>query len=123
MELYSNGPSVFIQSVPHGLAVHENTQGRPITSTSSIKYNNPKNRPASHDHLYNLSGRDLPQQENGKDGDREAKGISTGERVMHPAFGIGVVARFVDNDKVEVLFKDAGKKLLHMKYTRLEPVR
>jgi len=123
MELYSNGPSVFIQSVPHDLAVHENTQGRRITSfTSSIKYNKPKNRPASHDHLYNSPRKDLPQQENSKDGDREAKDISTGERVMHPAFGIGVVARFVDNDKVEVLFKDAGKKLLHMKYTRLEPV-
>ncbi|MBW2709694.1 MAG: UvrD-helicase domain-containing protein, partial [Deltaproteobacteria bacterium] len=39
--------------------------------------------------------------------------FSQGERVKHPAFGLGVVSKFVADNKVEVLFKTAGKKLLH----------
>jgi DNA helicase-2/ATP-dependent DNA helicase PcrA len=42
--------------------------------------------------------------------------------VKHPAFGSGVVSKFVSDDKVEVLFKTAGKKLLHMAYTTLEKI-
>jgi DNA helicase II / ATP-dependent DNA helicase PcrA len=49
-------------------------------------------------------------------------GFSQGDRVMHPAFGLGVVSRFFDGDKVEVLFKKVGRKLLHMEYTTLEKV-
>ncbi len=121
--LYSNGPSLFIQSVPCNLAVHENTQGQcTATLTSSIKHNRPENRHINHDSLSELSGRKATQQARPNNHDQGTAYISTGKCVRHPAFGIGVVARFVDNDKVEVLFKDTGKKLLHMKYTKLEPV-
>jgi DNA helicase II / ATP-dependent DNA helicase PcrA len=47
-------------------------------------------------------------------------GLRSGDRVRHPAFGQGVVARLVGEDKVEVLFKDVGRKLLHMGYTVLD---
>jgi DNA helicase II / ATP-dependent DNA helicase PcrA len=47
-------------------------------------------------------------------------GLRSGDRVRHPAFGQGVVARLVGEEKVEVLFKNVGRKLLHMGYTVLE---
>ncbi|MCP4683548.1 MAG: DUF3553 domain-containing protein, partial [Desulfobacterales bacterium] len=47
-------------------------------------------------------------------------GFSRGDMVRHPAFGAGVVSRFISDDKVEVLFKDVGRKLLHMEHTTLE---
>ncbi len=50
----------------------------------------------------------------------EAFGFSQGDMVKHPAFGAGVVSKFISGDKVEVLFKDVGRKLLHMEYTTLE---
>ena len=45
-----------------------------------------------------------------------------GDRVQHPAFGMGVVSRFLDADKVEVFFKKVGRKLLHLEYTTLEKI-
>jgi len=47
-------------------------------------------------------------------------GLRSGDRVNHPAFGPGVISKFVDQEKVEVLFRDAGRKLLHLGYTTLE---
>ena len=46
--------------------------------------------------------------------------LRSGDRVSHPAFGPGVISKFVDSEKVEVLFRDAGRKLLHLGYTTLE---
>ena len=46
--------------------------------------------------------------------------LRSGDRVNHPAFGPGVISKFVDREKVEVLFRDAGRKLLHLGYTTLE---
>ena len=48
--------------------------------------------------------------------------FSQGEQVRHPAFGVGVVSKFIAGNKVEVFFKTAGKKLLHMAYTTLEKI-
>lgn len=48
--------------------------------------------------------------------------FSQGEKVRHPAFGTGVVSKFVAGNKVEVLFKNFGKKLLHLEYTTLEKI-
>lgn len=48
--------------------------------------------------------------------------FSPGDRVAHPAFGAGVVAKFLPGNKIEVFFKTAGKKLLHMDYTTLEKI-
>jgi DNA helicase-2/ATP-dependent DNA helicase PcrA len=45
-----------------------------------------------------------------------------GDRVRHPAFGPGVVSRFLDADKVEVFFQNVGRKLLHLEYTTLEKI-
>jgi len=42
--------------------------------------------------------------------------------VSHPAFGHGVVSKFLDKEKVEVLFRDVGRKVLHLGYTTLERV-
>ena len=56
-------------------------------------------------------------------GDKDAPTpFSRGDLVSHPAFGSGVVSKFVSDDKVEVLFKTAGRKLLHMSYTTLEKI-
>ncbi len=49
-----------------------------------------------------------------------ATGLLQGDRVKHPAFGAGVVSQLVDDEKVEVIFKEVGRKLLHMSYTTLE---
>ncbi|UCF56751.1 MAG: UvrD-helicase domain-containing protein [Deltaproteobacteria bacterium] len=46
--------------------------------------------------------------------------LRPGDRVNHPAFGQGVISKFMDDEKVEVLFRDWGPKLLHLGYTTLE---
>jgi len=48
--------------------------------------------------------------------------LSPGDRVNHPAFGPGVISKFFDKEKVEVLFRNVGRKLLHLKYTTLEKI-
>ena len=47
-------------------------------------------------------------------------GLRPGDRVNHPAFGPGVISRIEDREKVEVLFRNVGRKLLHLAYTTLE---
>jgi len=49
-------------------------------------------------------------------------GLKAGDRVNHPAFGHGVISKLVDKEKVEVLFRDFGRKLLHLGYTSLEKI-
>jgi DNA helicase-2/ATP-dependent DNA helicase PcrA len=51
-----------------------------------------------------------------------ADGLRTGDRVRHPAFGQGVISRLLGDEKVEVLFRDVGRKLLHLGYTSLEKI-
>ncbi|MBW2027963.1 MAG: UvrD-helicase domain-containing protein [Deltaproteobacteria bacterium] len=55
-------------------------------------------------------------------GARSYKGLRPGDKVRHPAFGHGVVSKFLDKEKVEVLFRNFGRKLLHLGYTTLEKV-
>jgi DNA helicase-2/ATP-dependent DNA helicase PcrA len=52
----------------------------------------------------------------------DSSGLKPGDRINHPAFGMGVVARFQGEDRVEVIFKDRGIKLLHLGYTTLEKI-
>ena len=52
----------------------------------------------------------------------ESSTLKPGDRVNHPAFGRGVIARFLGEEKVEIIFKDRGIKLLHLGYTSLEKV-
>jgi len=51
-----------------------------------------------------------------------ADGLRPGDRVKHPAFGSGVVSKLVGKEKVEVLFRDYGRKMLHLGYTSLDKV-
>ena len=53
---------------------------------------------------------------------KHPSGLLPGDRVRHPAFGQGVVSKFKDNEKVEVLFRDVGRKMLHLGYTSLEKI-
>jgi len=48
--------------------------------------------------------------------------LKPGDRINHPAFGAGVITRFLSEDRVEVIFKDRGIKLLHLGYTSLEKI-
>jgi len=52
----------------------------------------------------------------------KSTGLKPGDRVNHPAFGAGVIARFEGDDKVEVIFKNKGIKLLHLGYTSLNKI-
>jgi DNA helicase II / ATP-dependent DNA helicase PcrA len=45
-----------------------------------------------------------------------------GDKITHPAFGPGVIAKFQGEEKVEVIFRDWGVKLLHLGYTTLEKI-
>ncbi len=47
-------------------------------------------------------------------------GLRPGDRVRHPAFGPGVISKLVGSEKVEVLFRAGGRKLLHLGYTSLQ---
>ena len=51
-----------------------------------------------------------------------SSGLFQGDRVKHPAFGPGIVSKLIADDKVEVLFRNAGRKLLHLEYTTLEKI-
>ncbi len=50
----------------------------------------------------------------------QSSSLRPGDRVNHPAFGQGVISKFLDREKVEVLFRNVGRKLLHLGYTTLE---
>jgi len=103
------GPSIFVRSVPDNLINyqrHRQTRGRIFSGAGY-----PDKRPPFSQVCQEP---DLDK--------KNSSGISRGDMVSHPAFGPGVVSRFAGDDKVEVLFKKAGKKLLHLKYTRLEKI-
>ena len=99
--VYRNGLSSFIRGLPSEVVSHESVgvptrfSGRKWYERSSLNY----------------------QQDQ-----KESSGLSQGDRVRHPAFGPGVVSKLISNDKVEVLFRNAGRKLLHLEYTTLEKV-
>jgi DNA helicase-2/ATP-dependent DNA helicase PcrA len=54
--------------------------------------------------------------------DKDYQHLRPGDRVRHPAFGRGVISKFTGSTKVEVLFRDVGRKLLHLEHTTLEKV-
>ena len=95
-----NGLSSFISSLPGDLYFNKSLGGSKSFLTR------------------NFSARKAFQ--NPFDGETVKSGFSQGDKVIHPAFGAGVVARIIPGNKVEVFFKQAGKKLLHLEYTTLE---
>ena len=57
-----------------------------------------------------------------KEGPFRLSQFSKGDMVRHPAFGPGVISGLFADNKVEVLFKNAGRKTLHLEYTTLERI-
>jgi hypothetical protein len=41
--------------------------------------------------------------------------FTSGDIIDHPTFGQGIVERLIDNNKIEVLFKDDFRTLIHNK--------
>ena len=92
----NGGVSCFLRDLPQGVLCHEiSGQGR----------------------KYRSEGPAVESPVTGKVADEE---FSAGDRVRHPAFGAGVVSRVMGDEKIEVLFRNAGRKLLHLGYTTLE---
>jgi DNA helicase-2/ATP-dependent DNA helicase PcrA len=96
-----NGLSSFIQDLPGDVVYHESTSIQQRFS----------------DHKWSL-----PSSDNFRTDKMVPSGFCQGDRVRHPAFGHGVVSKFVSDDKVEVLFREVGRKLLHLEYTTLEKI-
>jgi DNA helicase-2/ATP-dependent DNA helicase PcrA len=100
---YQMGLSSFIRALPQDVIQHHS-----IT--------------ASHGHVYNMAPIPGPSTNSLHMSSTESSKLKPGDRVTHPAFGIGVVARFMGEEKVEIIFKDRGIKLLHLGYTSLEKI-
>jgi DNA helicase-2/ATP-dependent DNA helicase PcrA len=98
---YSRGLSSFIQSLPRGVLEYA-SMGAPLR-TGGVSWV--------------LKKAAVPKGEETK-----PRGLRPGDRVRHPAFGQGVISKLVGEDKVEVLFRDFGRRLLHLGYTTLEKV-
>jgi DNA helicase-2/ATP-dependent DNA helicase PcrA len=99
------GLSSFVQALPEEVASHDSA-GRP----ARISYHG------------SLSQQGMKSSAGPQGSKIDFPGFSQGDRVNHPAFGPGVVSKLVKGDKVEVLFRNFGRKLLHMAYTTLEKV-
>jgi DNA helicase-2/ATP-dependent DNA helicase PcrA len=98
---YHGGLSSFVRELPEGVLEHGTDR----------RVARPRAAPPNRSTLRAMAG---------FEGRGKAEGLRLGDRVKHPAFGPGVVSRFRGEDKVEVLFRNAGRKLLHLEYTTLE---
>ena len=96
---YRSGLSSFIRDLPEELIEFGSSQ--PLGRRNAIQW------PAT-------KSRSRPPQKG------HPSGLRSGDRVNHPAFGPGVISKFMDGEKVEVLFRNVGRKLLHLGYTTLE---
>jgi len=103
---YRSGLSSFIQALPEELMEFSSSEPsgrRTAVQRTAVQWYATKSRPRQ-------SHKGHPS------------GLRTGERVNHPAFGPGVISRFMDGEKVEVFFKNVGRKVLHLVYTTLEKI-
>ena len=98
-----NGLSSFIQALPDDIMEH--ISFNQFTRRPNVKWTTPKT----------TVRKDIIESDSNPD-------LRSGDRVKHPAFGHGVVSKFIDKQKVEVLFRDVGRKLLHLEYTTLEKI-
>lgn len=98
---HGTGLSSFIQALPDGVSLY----GSSGPSENGPTFQRPVRRPRTR-----------------MQGVRHPSGLRPGDRVSHPAFGRGVVSRLVDKDKLEVLFGNVGRKMLHLGYTTLEKI-
>jgi len=96
-----NGLSSFIAALPDDLFLHEYGSGPMLPDRGGARKRDLADR---------FVTEDTPSP------------FSQGQKVRHPAFGTGVVSKFVAGNKVEVFFKKVGRKLLHLEYTTLEKI-
>ncbi|MBW2311363.1 MAG: UvrD-helicase domain-containing protein [Deltaproteobacteria bacterium] len=100
---YQRGPSTFLSALPPDVMEHQ---------SFLPSFTSPNGE---------LLGARLIDRSAGSTGGGST-GLKPGDKVNHPAFGMGVIARFEGDDKVEVIFRDKGIKLLHLGYTSLEKI-
>jgi len=106
-------PSCFLRDVPRSLVNYESTRtGRPAPA----RFIPLSSRTGGKAFRKFRSESPPPVVESCSSGEHAFK---TGDKVVHPAFGAGVISRLAGSDKVEVLFKNVGRKLLHLKATSL----
>jgi len=121
---YHQGISSFVSALPHNVIEHHSSlssSSPAVTPFASNTY------PAFMDERVDVSTNNtiLGSKSFYKPLDltaADSSALKQGDRVNHPAFGTGVIAKFMGDDKVEVIFKDRGIKLLHLGYTSLEKI-
>lgn len=96
---YRRGLSSFIQALPGDVIEYGSTE----LSKSRTRIPWPAKKPYAYQSDQNHSS-----------------SLRPGDKVNHPAFGHGVISKLLDREKVEVLFRNVGRKLLHLGYTTLE---
>ena len=100
---YQGGLSSFIRALPREVIEHRSAQPPYLSSESALFASGVWGETSA-----------LPGP--------ESLGLRPGDRINHPAFGTGIIARFLSEDRVEVIFRDKGLKLLHLGYTSLEKI-
>ncbi len=98
---YSGGVSSLIQAIPGGVIEH---------ASPGLSYQATLTSPL------------MGQEQEPERGRTQAMALRPGDRVKHPAFGPGVISKMLEEEKVEVLFRNFGRKLLHLGYTSLEKI-
>jgi len=104
---FRTGLCSFIKNLPEGIIDHKSSKP-PRVHSSSVWHGTGRNFKRERKSIF--SSTDDPN------------ALRPGDRVKHPAFGKGVISKYVDSNKVEVLFRDVGRKLLHLEHTTLEKV-
>jgi DNA helicase-2/ATP-dependent DNA helicase PcrA len=102
--IYQSGPSSFISALPSNVIEHHS-----FMPSYDVSLDNERLEPNINARLWDSTVGDLLR-------------LKPGDRVNHPAFGVGVIAKFLGEDRVEVIFKSKGAKLLHLGYTSLEKI-
>jgi len=102
--IYQSGPSSFISALPSNVIEHHS-----FMPSYYVSLDNERLEPNINARPWDSTVGDLLR-------------LKPGDRVNHPAFGVGVIAKFLGEDRVEVIFKSKGAKLLHLGYTSLEKI-
>ena len=121
---HQRGLSSFISALPyHVIEHHSLVSPSPATATSFTRNKYPADMLGQENVHSNTTLSDPKPSSKPLDlTPGNSSTLKQGDRVNHPAFGTGVIAKFMGDDKVEVIFKERGIKLLHLGYTSLEKV-
>ena len=121
---HHRGLSSFISALPHNVIERHSLLSSYPTTVTPL---------ASNEYTAVTHGRESVSRNNALSGSKpsykpldltavNSSALKQGDRVNHQAFGTGVIAKFMGDDKVEVIFKNRGVKLLHLGYTSLEKI-